>query len=118
MHFRLVFEEIVSTMYCRGVGELVSQEGPEGKDMTPQNLRWQSDRKRIGHYVFDGMGVLRCQCDGCCEFMMPLMDSGVEEWTVKKTVTVIEERLSQKNTQDEVTKEFGQGWQRGLDSKC
>lgn len=85
--------------------------------MTPQDLRWQGDWKRIGHNVFDGMSILRCQCDGCCEFMMPLVDSGVEERTVEETVTVIEERLSQKDAQNEVTKEFGQGWQRGLNSK-
>lgn len=30
VHFRLVFEEIVPTMYSRSVDELVGQEGPEG----------------------------------------------------------------------------------------
>ena len=85
-------------MHRSRFGQLQREESPVGEDVAAQWLRWQGNWEDVGEDVLDGMCVLCCQSDGCCEAVVLLVDPCVERPGVEEAVDVVEEDLADEET--------------------
>lgn len=116
MHFGLVVEEIISTMYSHSVEEFERQKYPECQYMAVEQLRWQRNWQGIGEDLLDRMGELSGQSDRCRKAVMLLMNAHIEVWYMQQAMTVIEQSFAHQQAEDHVAYYFDGAWEGFLDA--
>ena len=83
--------------------------------MAMQDLRGQRDGQCVREDLFNRMGILGCQGDGCRKAMMLFVDQLVEIWNMQQAMAVIKKCFAHKKTQYEIPSKFEGGWQGCFD---
>lgn len=79
-------KEIIPRMHCRRFNQRKTQPDAESEDVGAADGQWQDDRQLVGDNVFDGVGVLGCECHWRCECVVFFVDVFVDGRVMKQSV--------------------------------